>query len=138
MSTVTLKFVKGDVPMSSATGRPLTVTGKEKFSQDIKMVIDIDSNLNGLVGQVGDIFSIRAEMLRRLENGFALYQATQDAFQRTDRDLVERFGRIAQLVVAPLKDGQGYVSPTDFGFRVDVLSADKTQPATTSTGVLVR
>lgn len=135
---LTLKVIDGDIPVGAATGRPLTLSGTSKFSQDVEEVLDILADLRGMIGLIGDTFTIRAEVSRRLTTAFASYKAAQDAVQKSTRPVEERFSRTAQVIVLPLRDPtSGTFTATSYAYRVDVLSV-KGGTATTVTGVLAR
>lgn len=135
---LTLKLVNGDIPVGRATGRPLTIQGAEKFSQDVREALDVLANLNGVIGIVGDVFSLRAEISRRVSTAFDTYKAMQDAVQRTTRPVEERFSRVVQVNIFPLRDPtSGTLAATSFAYRVDVLSVKGGKTASL-TGVLAR
>ena len=135
---LTFKIVNGDVPFNQATGRPAMLSSTDKFTQDVGQALDIVANLNGVIGLVGDVFSLRAEISRRIDAAFAAYKAAQDTVQKSDRPPEERFSRIVQVVVVPIRGpSSGSYDMTTFAFRVDALSVKGSQPASI-TGVLAR
>lgn len=142
--TSTFRIVDGDVAISQANGRPLLLTDKAKLTQDVRENLDSESRpngtgagLEGVISLLGDTFSLRAEISRRLNDSFAALKRVQDSIQRVDRTSAERVARVAQVVVVPLRDsGTGSYSNTDYAYRVDVLSLDGAAPVTV-TGRLV-
>ena len=138
MTTYTAKLMDWDVEVDDATGRPVELTGREKFKQDIREVLERDADLESLVGIV-DIFSVRAELTRRLQTSLEVYKARQNAIQRVDLDDAERFERIANIQVFPVRDpATGEITNTQLAYRLDVLSARGANSPATVTGVLVR
>lgn len=143
--TITFKVEFGDVPFNSATGRPFTVETTEKLRQDVRENLDTvaqsdgtGADLDGVVGLVGDIFAIRAELSRRLNDSFDSLRKVQELIQRSDRTLEERFSRMTQLVVMPLREpSTGQFFKTSYAYRVDVSSA-KSQKPVSATGILSR
>ena len=135
--TVTFKIDKNDVIISSATGRPIEIEGKEKFTQDVRETLETDVQANGtgaglksVIRLLGDVFSLRAEISRRISDAFDAYKAIQDATQKFDRTAEERFGKVAQLIVLPLRDpSTGSFSNTDYAWRADILSVKGSDPS---------
>ena len=142
---LTFEVVNGDIPHSESTGRPRTVEGEVKFRQDVRENLNTSlqengtgANLDNLISTIGDTFSIRAELSRRVTSAFEAYQAVQNSIQRFERPLSERISRVVYVNCVPLRDAQtGEISHTSFAFKVDVLSG---QVGTTAsvTGSLVR
>lgn len=133
----TFKLSRGDIVISEVTGRPVLVTGKDKFRQDCREVISVFSKVSSLVGRIGDVYSLRAEIRRRLEDAFSDYQVTQNTIQRQDRTSSERFSRVQALNVTPTKNpGQNQFDQTSISYRIDVLSDDG--EVTTVSGAIVR
>ena len=143
--TSTFRITNGDIAISQANGRPFLLTDKDKLRQDVRENLDSEdqfdgtgAGLEGIVGTVGDTFSLRAEISRRLNDSFDALRQVQDSIQRVDRTRAERVSRVAQVVVVPLRDGStGDYSNTDFAYRVDLLSLEGASPVTV-TGRLVR
>lgn len=143
--TFTFKVVDGDIPFSGATGRPLELEERDKFTQDVRENLDTEvqrdgtgADLEGVIAEVGDVFSLRAEIAKRITESFTFYQVVQDTVQRFDRSAQERFARIAQVQVWPVRSpGSGEVDKTTYAYRVDVLSLRGVK-AVTVTGVIVR
>lgn len=144
--TITFMIKNGDILHSSSTGRPLTVADGPKFDQDVRETLDNEvqpdgtgAGLDGVITFIGDVFSIRAEIARRVNDAFAAYKQTQNVIQRFDRTPAERFSRVVQVTTLPLRDSQtGNISQTAYAYRVDVLSdAARSKPATV-TGTLTR
>jgi hypothetical protein len=143
---MTFIIVNGDIQHSSATGRPLTVEGHEKFRQDVRENLEIEAQPNGtgadlqnVISLIGDVFSLRMEITRRISTAFDAYRAAQDQIQKFDRTENERFSRVAQVVCSPVRDTQtGLLSSTTYAFRVDVLSRNPRAGAATLSGTLVR
>jgi len=141
--SLTFKIVDGDIPHGAATGRPLTLEGTPKFTQDLRQMLDDDvtpdgrnAGLSQLVGTVGDSFSLRAELTRRINEACAAFQHAQESVQRFDRLPEERFSRIALVAVFPLRDpASGTFSNTSFAYRADFLS-QKGSPTTSITGLI--
>lgn len=135
-----LKLTKGDIPFSSATGRPLLVEGLEKLRQDVRENLETEAqrdgtgaDIDGVVSLLGDVFSLRAEISRRVVDSLTALKRVQDSVQRFDRTNEEKFARLANLVVVPIKPvGSGDISGTDYAFRVDVLSVAGATPVTVS------
>jgi len=126
----TFKIFNGDIPFNSATGRPLVVSGNEKFNQDVEENLGtvVQSNgtgagLEGVIGLIGDAFSLRAEISRRVKESFDYLKRIHDSVQRYNRAPEEVFNRVVQVVVTPLKtQGTQRLDPTRYAFRVDVVS----------------
>jgi len=140
----TFQVLSGDIPFSSSTGRPFLLEGTEKFKQDVRENFQTEAQADGtgaglasMVGLIGDIFSLRAEFSSRLVSSFAAYKALQDRFQKFDRPPEERFGRIAQTIMMPLRDpSTGAITNTSIAARVDVLSFKGSQPVSVSSVLL--
>ena len=143
--SLTFKIVNGDVQIGASTGRPMTLSGKDKFSQDVRENLDskvqsdgTGADLDGVIGLAGDVFSLRTEMSRRIIDSFSAYGQAQKNIQRGDRLPEERFNRIAQVIVLPIRGvNSGEFDQTSYSYRVDVLS-DKSGSTTSVTGVLVQ
>lgn len=131
--TFTIKLENGDIPFSSATGRPFEIDSTEKFKQDVRLVIAA-ANLDSLVGKLHDIWSLRAEITRRVTDACAAYKSEQDTVQKSDRLPQERFGRLEQVVVQPLIDPtSGAKSSTSYAYRLDFLSVKGVEVSITGT-----
>lgn len=126
--------------MSRSTGRPLTLEGTPKFRQDVTENLSTKAqadgtgaDLDGLIGLVGDIFSLRAEMSKRIMESFGFYKGLQDRIQRFDRASEERFSRVTQTIAMPLRDPRtGTITNTSIAMRVDVISVQGGRPVTVS------
>lgn len=134
----TFQLTNGDIQFSSATGRPLTISGTPKFKQDVAIVLDVLANLDGMIGMVGDTFSIRSELSKRLSDAFALYASQQATIQRNDRPVNETYSKTTEITVYPaVNPATGVVDNTTFGYRISVLSVAGATP-TTITGTLTQ
>jgi len=143
--TITFKIVDGDIPFSSSSGRPITIEESNKLRQDIRENLDNEvqfdgtgADLDGMIGLIGDTFSLRAEISSRIIESSSAFRRVQDLVQRFDRTRKERFSRVVQVLVFPLKDPQsGTFSNTTFAYRADFQSVDGANPITI-TGTIVR
>lgn len=132
----TFQLTNGDITISDSNGRPVMLEGTAKFSQDVRLTLDA-ANLASLIGQPGDVFSIRAQMNTMVTAAFNQFKSDQDAVQKNDRLVEEQFSRLAQINVLPLRQpGVNVINATAFSYRVDALSVKGGQ-ATSITGVIV-
>lgn len=143
--TATFQIRDGDVIISEATGRPFVIEDEIKFNQDIRENLDSDvqangtgADLDGVVGVVGDIYSLQAEITRRITDSFTSFEKVQRSIQRGDRTPAEQLHKVARIMVVPIRDARsGEIAGTSYAYRVDVLSKKNRNPVTV-TGLLVR
>lgn len=141
--TQTFQIVNGDVVLSSATGRPLMVTGNAKLRQDLQEAGTIETQPNGfgfglqsIIGLVGDSVSLKVEISRRIRDGITSMIRLQQQVQRAQRTSDEIIARLVRLVVAPvIRPGLSTTAATAFTFQYDVLTQQAVTLGTQPTSV---
>lgn len=130
--TKTFKVQNGDILFSSANGRPLSIEGREKLSQDIKENLEIEqlpdgtgAGLDALIGVIGDSYSLRAELSRRLNVSAEALKKLQNTIQQFDRTRNEKIARIVAINIFPLANqNSSKIEQTSFAYRIDFLSEE--------------
>jgi hypothetical protein len=134
----TFLIQNGDWVVSSASGRPIVISGPEKTKQDIKEFFEIDIQPNGfgagitsLVGMVAKTGSDMSGLIdRQITDGIAHFRSIQIADVNTPRTADERiFG------VTNIRASQDRSDPTKYTFGANVVTeSGKTIPVTFSNG----
>lgn len=148
--TQTFQIINGDVAFSSATGRPLLLSGNTKLSQDLKEAGEIATQSNGfgfgleaVIGLVGDAVSLRVAISRKVRDGIVAMMRLQQQFQRSQRTTDEIIAKLVRVIVTPiLKPDGSETAATAYAYRYDVqtvkgLSSPNSTP-TTTTGVIIQ
>lgn len=119
----TLLISNGDVVMSSANGRPITLTGRNKLSQDVQEFFTVAVQANGfgagieeLVGTVDISTDILVSIAdKQITDGLDVFQSLQQSDLRIPRTTDEKIFSITDLHVDV--DSQ---DPTKFYFRANI------------------
>lgn len=143
--TETLKIIGGDYVFDQATGRFVTVTGREKLRQDCRQNLDTDvqpdgtgAGLTSVIGKLADPFDMRIDMTERVTESFEALKDLQQRFQLGDRSKQERIARISAVQVFQTQSSSSdEFSKTDYTYRVDIQSEDAREKASI-TGRLVQ
>lgn len=124
---------RGDVVVSSATGRPVLLDNEKKLAQDIRQGFGQESDpegygsdLRSLIGVVADEYALRAEISRRVRDTVRSIQDLQARFHVTSRTAGERLASVTRLRVGQVTDVAGASAKTAYAFRMDVTSAANT------------
>lgn len=139
--TKTFKIVDGDVSFSSATGRPFSVQDSAKLSQDLnenflieQQPTGVGADLDGMIALIGDSFSLRAELAKRVNGSIEALQELQDIIQRSSRSKAEKASRVVAINVMPVANpATGQVDATRYAFRVDIISESGERETITGT-----
>lgn len=142
--TTTFKIKNGDVVRDESSGRPITISGAEKLSQDLKEAAGILIQPNGfgfglvsVLGKVEDPIALRVEISRLIRDGIASIQRLQERYHRNDRSSSEKISRLVNVVVMPLRpSGSLEISKTTYAYRFDVLT-QKGVEAVQTTGTII-
>lgn len=133
--TTTFTITNGDVVISEASGQPGTVADGTKVRQDVKEALstaqrvdNIGAGLDDLIGQPGDVLTLRADLTRRVRSSLGRMQDLQTRFHLGQRPTTERIARLVRLDVFPLEGAL-----TSFAFRVEVQTIDGGRLALTGT-----
>lgn len=134
--TTTFVITGGDVSINEATGQPRLVADGDKLTQDVAEMLStealldhIGAGLDDVVGTVGDVFTIRNELARRVRRALNTLVSLQQLKHRAQRPQTERVSGLSAVSVVPLEGAL-----TAFGFRVEVRTEDGGRSA--STGVV--
>jgi hypothetical protein len=122
--TRTLKIVNGDVVRSKASGRLLTVTGRDKAAQSLTRLLGLDeaAGLDALMGQPPeDESAFSARVQRNIRRAFDRLVQAQRGSQLAQRTSEERLASIQRMYVVPANFGGGS-SKTGYALRVDTLT----------------
>ncbi len=122
---LTFKITSGDWNSNPATGRPTTISGKDKLAQDIKEFFTIQVLPNGfgagieqLVGVVEDspdmFISLTSKQIRE---GLATFVSLIRADPRINRVAAERIVGLSNILVS--KDIN---DPTKYYFNVNIIT----------------
>lgn len=146
--TTTFLIKNGDVVYSSATGRPLMISGVTKTRQDLQEAGEIRTLANGfgfglddLIGQIGDAVTTRVAISRKIRDGITAIMRLQQQFQRARRTPDELIAKLVRVVVTPIvRPNQSGTAATAFAYRFDILTVSGLTPNATpisSTGVII-
>ena len=134
MST-TFLITAQDVQISSATGRPMTISDGDKLSQDLKELFD--TNLDSLIGLVTDPFALRAALTQQVRQLVTSLQQLQQQYQPEARPPEERIAEIAQVLVNQvISPGDVLPAKTAYTYQVDILT-DAATEATSVSGAII-
>ena len=105
----TFKIVNGDVVVSSMSGRPVTLQGRDATKQHVAENLSIDQQSNGigagvrqLVGTVPtDATAMAIVVTNRIRDSFSSMRALQLADYNCPRDNNEVIATVRNLVVIP-------------------------------------
>jgi hypothetical protein len=120
----TIKVVKGDMQISSASGRPVIISGATKLKQELQEFLSIvilpsgfGSGLEQLVGLVpyGDVMTGLID--RQIRDGIAEFINIQQADSDTYRSPDEMVVGVSSILVQ--QDPQ---DPTQFYFKAAILT----------------
>lgn len=129
MST-TMQMLGGDVLLDGNTGRPKLVAGSTKLRQDLDVAVStrVRSNgygmgLDGIVGRVGDRYSLQSEITQRITRGMNSIKSLQAQYGRNARSDAERISRVNEISVLPMiTPGTSQVDPTRYIVKLVVTS----------------
>lgn len=131
----TFLIQNGDIVIG-ASGQPTMVEARAKLRQDVQENLSIDTqtdgfgaDLDGLIGILGDEFSLRAEVARRVRSSIGAMIELQNRFHRAQRVAEERISRVKQILVTPVAGKK-----TTFLFKVDVVSVAGDSTSVTTIG----
>lgn len=131
----TFLIQNGDIVIG-ASGQPTMVNASAKLRQDVQENLSIETQrdgfgagLDGLIGVLGDEFSLRAEVARRVRASIGVMIELQNRFHRAQRVTMERISRVKQILVTPVAGKK-----TTFLFKVDVVSIAGDSVAVTTVG----
>lgn len=133
----TLKIQDGDVMISSANGRPITITGQQKTSQDIKEFFTINIQANGfgagieqLIGALSSGSSLTGVVDRQIVDGindFIDLQRSDPSIPRTADETI--------VGVTDVQTTQDPSDPTKYYFTANVITlSGKAYPIVISNG----
>lgn len=122
----TFKIINGDVIISNVTGRPVTITGLEKTSQDIHEFFEISIQPNGFGAGIDDLVGVLSYggdslivglLDRRIREGIAEFRTIQRSNIKIPRSADERIAGVSGIQAS--QDPQ---DPTKFYFRANVIT----------------
>lgn len=122
----TMQVVNGDWVLDRRTGRPVTVSGRDKLRQDIGESLTVatqptgfGAGLDALIGQDVDPAGFRIEVQRAIRDAVRALQRLQDRYLSDQRPANERVAGVSTLSVGLVNLGGG-TARTGYSFRVSV------------------
>lgn len=133
--SMTLKITQGDITISSATGKPITISDSSKLSQDITEFFGVDiqpsgfgagiEKLIGLVQLSEDVFVTMTE--RQIRSGLQQFILLQNSNLNIPRPTKEKIAKVTGIFVQ-----RNPSDPTAYYFRVNFVTQDGQQQSATS------
>lgn len=125
MALLTLKVVDGDFVVDPATGRFVTVSGRDKARQDVRLTLGKVPGVQGdgcgldeLMATMPDSpESLRTDVVQRVRTGLSRLVELEARGQARSRAPEEQVVGVGHVFVWPTTD------PTKFQFRVNVRTA---------------
>jgi hypothetical protein len=122
----TFKIESGDVSLSSATGRPITIQNESKLKQDIQEFFSIEVLPNGFGSGLEQLIGIveinqaafAGIAARQISDGMTEYINLQKSEPRIQRSIEERVIGFNNFSVEVSPN-----DPTKFIFRINIKSA---------------
>jgi hypothetical protein len=131
--TDTFLIQNGDIQIDATSGRPVMIADGPKLGQDLgeDLAVSVRDNgfgagLDGLIGKLGDEFSLRAEVGRRVRRSIESMQSLQNRFHKTQRPKAEKILRLNSVTTSMVADKK-----TTLVFLVSVTSGNGSTVTTT-------